>query len=371
MDPSLDEQILNAIELFHYSYKFRDSTFAIVVHDIETLRSILPDIRVFQSSRIKTIICARASTELEERLGRWRLRGHAFEYHHLGAGQTLADLPKQLVELGMLSGQVPVVAFEDQETVSFSPCRFYDLALASAELFEARKIFFPGPFHGLLVDGECRSHPSPAEVHELLAGNAVLNMSRAFLEYVSRELAETKIEIVVLEAKAGALFQEVFSHRGAGTLFTSEYPTTFRRACPSDVADIALVMKPYIKAGFILPVTEPQIFDSLNDYYVYTMNGQIVASAKLSEYGECAEVGKICTLPRYQRKGRARAITEKVIEVARHAGKRWVFSLSTQDRMFVFFRQLGFREIPREELPAAWQADYNFSRSSRAFRLDL
>ena len=38
MEPSLEEQILSAVELFHYSYKFRESIFAIVVDGLETLR---------------------------------------------------------------------------------------------------------------------------------------------------------------------------------------------------------------------------------------------------------------------------------------------------------------------------------------------
>ncbi len=371
MDHSLEEQILNSIELFHYSYKFRESTFGIIVDSSETLESILPDIRVLQSSRIRTVIFCRADAMLEEHVKRWKQRGHNFEYLQIGQDHSPDEIPKRVVKLSMTSGEVPVIAFEDKETLSFTPCRFYDRAIQGAHFLGARKVFLPGPYAGLTVNGKFHSHPKPAEVHELIAGTAQLNLSREFLAYIAAKLLETKIELIVLEARVGTLYQEVFSHRGVGTLFAEEYPAQFRSALPSDVGDIALLMKPYIKIRQILAVTESQIFDTLDGYCVHTMNGQLVATAKLTDYGDCAEIGKICTLPRYQHKGRARALTEWIIHKAKQQGKRWVFSLSTQGRMFVFFRQLGFNEVPREDLPQAWKVGYDFQRPSRAFRLDL
>ena len=208
-------------------------------------------------------------------------------------------------------------------------------------------------------------------MEKLLSSPAETNLSREFLAYLAVKQSAYTFDIILLEAKVGTLFQEIFSHRGAGTLFSREYSNVFRQAKPSDTSDIALLMKPYIRNGAILSVTEDKIIESLNDYYVYTVNGQIVATAKLTDYGESSEIGKICTLPRYQRKGRARAISEKIIELAKSRGKKWVFSLSTQEKMFVFFRQLGFLEVPREELPDEWKKGYDFSRPSRSFRLDL
>ncbi len=372
MDPSLDEQILDAIELFHYSYKFRESVFAIVVHSSDALRLVLPDLKVLQSSRIGTCILARSDPRLERQLKRWNLRGYDFDYRKISLKDPAQDtLPLDIINKEMDQGSIPVLAFEDLEKVGFAPCRFYDSALMAASRIRARKVFFPGPYTGLEVDGEFLSHPSYSEVQSILDKNQKLNMDPLFLRYLTDKQKELGMDLIVLSAQSGSLFQEIFSHRGSGTLFSSEYRSVFRQALPADVSDIALVMKPYIKAGAILPVTESQIFDTLKDYYVYTVNGQVVASAKLTDYGASCEIGKICTLPRYQRKGRARAITERVIELARSKKKTSVFSLSTQERMFVFFRQLGFTEVPREELPEDWKKGYDFARPSRAFRLAL
>jgi len=373
MDSPLDEQILNAIELFHYSNKFRNTVFAIIVNGADSLRTLLSDLRVLQSSHIRTVVFSRASAHLERKIKDWKKRGHNFTYIELplvsndSKGTADVSMPAFLIA----EETIPVVAFTDSEKLSFVPCIFYDSALHCAKNLSARKIIFPGPFPGLTVNNECLSHPSSEEVQRIITENDNLNLDRLFLAYVESKQNEIGADIIILEEKAGILFQEIFTHRGAGTLLSHDYPNKFRQAIPTDVADIALLMKPYIKQGSILPVSELQIFDELKNYYVYTVNDQVVASAKLTPFGDAGEIGKICTLPRYQRKGRARAITEKIIEVARKKKLSSVFSLSTQDRMFIFFRQLGFKEVDRESLPDVWKRSYDFSRPSKAFRLTI
>ncbi len=78
-------------------------------------------------------------------------------------------------------------------------------------------------------------------------------------------------------------------------------------------------------------------------------------------------MGKLCTLPRYQARGRARELVRAILDKARQDGKRAVFALTVQDYVAEFFERLGFRQVPRESLPPSWQAGYDFSRPSRAF----
>jgi len=49
----------------------------------------------------------------------------------------------------------------------------------------------------------------------------------------------------------------------------------------------------------------------------------------------------------------------------------YVFALSINEKMWTFFKNLGFSEVERKELPQQWQNQYDFSRPSRAFRLVL
>jgi N-acetylglutamate synthase-like GNAT family acetyltransferase len=368
MEQTLDEQILSAIELFHYSYKFRENIFSIILDSFDTIEKILPDLKVLQSSRIRTLIITPAKEHLEAEVKKLNERGHVLTTTRLQA----EDLPaRRSVRLQMSEGQIVVMGIEGAPCKLSEPCSFYDCAFLASSTVGAKKIFFPGSYVGLTVDDEFQSHPSSSDINQILEGTSRINLPKSYLSYLNEKQQQFGIDVIILEAKVGVLFQEIFSHRGSGTLLSSEHKSQFRAALPKDISDIALLMKPYIRSGAILPMSEEAIIDSLRDFYVQTVNEQMVATAKLTSYGEACEIGKICTLPRYQRKGRARAITEKILEVARQQKKKWVFSLSTQDKMFVFFKQLGFREVPREELPEKWLKSYDLTRPSRAFRFDL
>jgi amino-acid N-acetyltransferase len=172
-----------------------------------------------------------------------------------------------------------------------------------------------------------------------------------------------------LKGEAGCLFLEIFTHRGKGTLLTNDYPNVIRRGQISDVMDIALLLKPYISSGAILSVSEDAIADEVEDYYVYTVNNSIVAISKLTDHGPAIELAKFCTLPRYQGKGRARELAEKMIETVKQANKEFIFALSIEPKMFEFFKSLGFEECTRECLPENWKKQYDMSRSSKAFKL--
>ena len=135
--------------------------------------------------------------------------------------------------------------------------------------------------------------------------------------------------------------------------------------------DISLLMKPYVDSGSILPVSEEELSEVINDYYVYTVNNSIVAAAVLKDYGETSELAKFCTLPRYQGKGRARELAEKMIEQANGAHKQFIFALTIEPKMFEFFLNLGFEKCDRNILPEGWKSQYDMNRPSTAFIKDL
>jgi amino-acid N-acetyltransferase len=233
------------------------------------------------------------------------------------------------------------------------------------------KIFYLSKLSGLRVDRQFVSHTTPDEISRMLTARHHLNINPQRLEHLAEQNRRHGCEIVLLKGKRGNLFQEIFTHRGKGTLLTSDYPNVIRPGRLSDVMDITLLMKPYIRSGSILPVSEDQLAAEIAAYFVYTVNNSIVAVARLKDYGEAAELAKFCTLPRYQGKGRARELAERMIETARNQRKTYIFALSIEPRMFMFFRNLGFQTVEREQLPAEWRRQYDLNRPSRAFRLKI
>ena len=121
----------------------------------------------------------------------------------------------------------------------------------------------------------------------------------------------------------------------------------------------------------MLPVSEDSIVQDIENYHVFTINDDIVAIGRLTDYGECYELGKLATLPRYRRKGLARSMVDELIHFAKNKNKEYIFSLTVEPKAMELFLSAGFKEVDRKTLPESWQLDYDFSRPSRAFRFDL
>ena len=109
----------------------------------------------------------------------------------------------------------------------------------------------------------------------------------------------------------------------------------------------------------------------IRSFMVYSVNDQIIAAAALIEYGDAYELGKLCTLPRFQARGRARALVRALLDKARQDGKKSVFALTVQPYVGEFFERIGFKSVERESLPESWRSGYDFSRPSRAYSYSL
>ena len=376
----VETQMLSALELLHYGNRFRGQLIALYLDDEIELSDIITDLRVMQAAQIKVILFCSHYPTLAAEIEEWNLRGTRMRYFQQSDEGEVSGARSGLLRDALRTEITPVIALEEPATKEPAPPpavptprerQFQLLALNAAERLHASKFFIVAPVRGLEVDGVLQSHPTSAEVQALLTGSAKLNIGLEQLAFIHQQNVKRGIEIVLLEGHPGVLFQEVFSHRGKGTLFTKDYPNIVRRGRLSDVMDLAILMKPNITAGVLLPITEDEIAKEIEKFFLYTVNGAVVAASKLVDYGDSAELAKFTTLSRYQGRGRARQLAALMIEEARAQGKKFVFSLSIEPKMWQFFLGLGFVEIDRATLPEEWQKGYDLSRPSKGFRLDL
>lgn len=364
-EESLEARMLAAAELFHYSYRFRDQLFVIAVEQAEVLHELLQDLRVLQTSHIKVLICCPASPKLINFIDEWNARGFRF--------CSFATLEPDLITERLEDEQLPVITLKSslsKDSVISSP--FHQEALEIASVMGAEKAFLLSDYPALVVDGKYRSFTTPKEIDRYLAEDAKINIGAEALSFLREQQQSREFDVAILEAKEGALFQEIFTHMGVGTLFSSHYPNVFRVCTLKDLSDLTFLMKPYVASGAILPISEEQLVEEIESFYAFTVNGEIVASAKLREYpGKIFEIGKVCTLPRYRRQGRARTLAENILSVNQLQDAQFAFAVSIEPHMWDFFKGLGFVEIDREKLPEEWQKGYDFSRPSKAFKYSL
>ncbi len=364
---SIDVRMLDALEIFHYSYRFQNRLFILTLAEPVDLRNIITDLRVLHSAHIQTIVICHDHDKLLNLLQVWNNRGCPFQYVSNISESTNSEQDALAVKKILSKGSIPVIgmsAADDAESLDH-----FSMNLAS--FLTVDKVFFLSTEPGLIIDDQFLSHTTPEELRDCMKPDRKINIGQPRLQYLIEQSRSQGVDIVLLEGKSGCLFQEIFTHRGIGTLLTSTYPNTIRKAELSDVMDISLLMKPYVISGAILPVPEDDLADEIGNYYVYSVNNSIVAAAKLTEYGDAAEMAKFCTLPRYQGKGRAHELANKLVENATTIGKKSIFALSIEPRMFDFFQHLGFSECSRKELPDTWQKNYDLGRPSKAFQLKI
>ena len=361
----LETQMLDALELFYYANKFRSHLFVIVIEDCTDIDELMLDIRVLNASQIRTLILHPPSAMAAETFARWRRRGFPFQQHAHLAPQQIGDGGPVSVDLE----SVPICELNLEAHAG--PHGLTRAALEVAERCGADKVFFLGRAKGLTMGEKFLSHLHPAVLDRYLQEGGQFNIDPDKLQLLMQASTRTGVEVVLLDSGMGSLYEETFTHRGSGSLFTSDYPNIIRRGERGDLMDLFMLIKHEMLSGSILPVNEEELADNLGNYFVFTVNGLIVAAATLIDYGPAMELAKFCTLPRYQGKGRAMQLARKMIEEAAALHKEYVFALSINDKMWTFFRNLGFSEVDRAELPRQWREQYDFSRPSRAFRLQL
>lgn len=358
----VDARMLSALELLHYSERFAGQLFAFGFESSRDCEEMLVDLRVLHAASIKQVLFCAADQALLRQMELWNRSGHRFRKFEADAEelQTPAFIGQLQRALG--EGDLPMVVLKQAR-----PLEVKSAIIHCSVALGARKVFFPGPLANLKLNGRVASCPTPEELRCALEGKASCNMASEVLQFLVQQQREHQVELVVLAAKRGAIFREVFTHFGSGTLLTSQFASILRPARETDVRDILAIMQPYVNEGTIKPMDEDELLSMIRNFTVFTVNEQIVALAALIEHEDCFELAKLCTLVRYRARGRARRLVETLQEKTREAGKRGLFALTVHKYVGDFFIQAGFEPCSRESLPASWRDGYDLSRPSKAY----
>jgi len=364
-DESLEEQMLDALELFHYSFAFRDSLFVVYVEHASALESLFTDLKLIQSAQIFLLVVVKHSEIVKRRIRSLKSEGLLIEYFKHDASEDIPLQKQKILKKEYTSHDVVVFGLVSKSKEAEMQC--FSEALEISSILAPKKFFLVRAQGSLVKDGIPLSHIS---LKDLKIEDALPELEPKREQLVAL-LENTNIDVVIIDSSPGALFQEVFTHQGRGTLLTKEYNNEIRRGESKDVFTVSRLIKPHIERGLILPMTEDELASEISNFLLYVINGSIVAGAKIINYGDTGELSKFFSLPRFRRRGHARLVALALIEEAKNSGKKYVFSLSVSPGMWEFFLALGFQEIDRKGLPKAWKDAYDFSRKSKAFVLYL
>lgn len=372
------KELFRALEFAHYAERFRGKVFVLALTPETPLQGLLHDLRVLAGYHIQVVLVAPdPDLRLDRIVSQSNKRGTRLQLLMLTElafpteGPPLVDYAGLRQDLAQ--GVMPILAYHWAPAGVDALEPSFHLAGELAVQLGADKLYLVTPKVGAWFAAASRTQVLREEISRLDAelANGGITGHEPLLRFIHAALGRGIPDIVVVEGRPSYLFREVFTHDGAGILFTRVKPARIRQAEVRDVTDIALLLTPEQEAGRILKVDENDIEANIGSYWVYDIDGLPVGTARIKRFGDWAELAHFATLPRYRGKGRARELAQRLMAEAKAQGIRVVFALSIDPRMWEFFSELGFRPIDREQLPEAWKTGYDMSRPSRALVREL
>lgn len=158
------------------------------------------------------------------------------------------------------------------------------------------------------------------------------------------------------------LLAEVFSNEGIGTLIHANEYQAIRRAQRRDARAIYALIKAGIESEELARRSLADIERSIDDFFVFEVDGNLVACAALHLYPQHqqAELACVCVNSRYENQGIGAKLMQYAETQARAAGLAQLFCLSTQ--AFNYFQHKGgFAQGTPDDLPPGRRERYDRS----------
>ncbi|MGH8560308.1 MAG: amino-acid N-acetyltransferase [Methylococcales bacterium] len=163
----------------------------------------------------------------------------------------------------------------------------------------------------------------------------------------------------------GAIFQELFTRDGIGTLVGSTPFEVMRTATLGDVGGILELITPLEMHGVLVPRSREVLETEISCFTVIDRDGLIVGCAALYPFSKegSAELACIAMHRDYTGQSRGSRLLEHLEKSARRLGLTRIFVLTTQTTHW--FLERGFALSDPSSLPLEKQHLYNYRRNSK------
>lgn len=347
------EPLRRALEIAHFARRQRGTSFVVALGGAVPLARLLLDVRLVAAHDLLGVIVARRSA-----VDAGSVSALAAE----GVPLVACSADPGAIREALRSRRLPVVLVDAPASPSIGLVERIAADLA-AEIGARRLLSIRT--HALLDTVPRTAHLTRVEARKRRASAAP--DAQPEWQFALDHLRAPVAGVVFLPAAAGSLFEELFTHHGAGVLIGDPTDERVRPATAADAADISLLLKAEMHRGVVRAADDREIAATVGQHLVYTMDGLVVGTARLAPHGDWAEMSRFATLPRYRGRGRARVLGEALVARAGAMGYAHLFALSIDARMWRFFESLGFCAIDRHALPETWRRGYDFERPSRAY----
>ncbi len=244
-----------------------------------------------------------------------------------------------------------------------------DVATSAAIVLAADKLIFLMGAAGIVGDdGMLHRELTLRDANERLRQERPAGDAGSFLSCAARACAHGVARTHLISRHMdGALLLELFTHGGIGTIVTENPLDSLRQAVIDDIGSILALIEPLESAGVLVRRSRELLEMEIERFTVLEHDGVIIGCAALYPFPQAhaAELACLAVTPEHRGGGLGARLLLYVEELARAAGLRQLFVLTT--RTAHWFLERGFGEIGIDALPTTRQALYNLQRCSKIF----
>ncbi len=277
------------------------------------------------------------------------------DYQHTGTVRRInAKLIKQLID----AGSIVLLS-----SLGFSPSgeafnlRYEDVASATAKALQADKLIF--------IHNDNATPTSDVELRELDDFINEHPSQKRLLNHIKKALKNGVQRVHLLSTKTtDALFLELYTRDGIGTMFNASLYEETRQAKVADVSGIIDLITPLEEKGVLIKRSREQLELEINQFSVIERDGKIIGCAAL--YPVDNNIGELACLaihPEYTGGGRGDNLLKHIGKVAIEKQLNQLLVLTTQS--VDWFKERGFALGDVSDLPEQKKALYNFQRNSK------
>lgn len=232
------------------------------------------------------------------------------------------------------------------------------LAAELAEALQATKIIYFSPHQGLEIDGRFRRQISVEQLRAVTQQkiDSINEPMRSKAVHAIKAIETGTPRVHLLDGNIyDGLLNEIFSNEGVGTLIHGNEYQQIRKATRRDVRAIYNLTRQAVKREELVPRTQQAVEKSIDHFYVYEIDENIIACVSLTFHPgspKSPEIGSLYVMPFYHHRGIGRKMVDFACKTAAERGATQVIALSTQAYSF-FTSVCGFEDADKSLLPEA------------------
>lgn len=343
----------------HYVPIFRGRTFVIDVawEKLATASQaeFVLDLCALQSIGVRLVVVS-SSEELESLID-WVVE-HEFRSSVLDAASEVSEIARVLER-----GQAAMLP-RTGEIIS-------EKLMQMSALLEAAKTIVVNDFalknnagevlRFLTIEEASSSPYKLSKEHQRLLNMAV-NTCRAGVE---------RVHLLDGTGEPGVVLKELFSNEGVGTMVYGGLYRQIRMLREEDISELLGLIGRSVRRTQLVPRTYEEVLESLDDYAVVEVDGNVLGSVALYTYEDEGEIACLYVKKTHEGTGYGKDLVEFMEQRALSMGMKRVFALTNSASQF-FESHLGYQSIALEEIPKKRRdALAESGRNSLAYAKDL